>query len=92
MNIIIYLIHLKYTVFYIIYKRGVGWVVRNMNLVYFLYYNTFILNIFYIRRGEGSPWHREEAAKGQGCGGHQRGDGGQGVQTYVRHHEGGGGG
>jgi hypothetical protein len=47
-----------------------------MNVIYFLYYNTFILNIFYIRRGEGSPWHREEAAKGQGCGGHQRGDGG----------------
>jgi hypothetical protein len=67
-------------------------VVRNMNVIYFLYYNTFILNIFYIRRGEGSPWHREEAAKGQGCGGHQRGDGGRGGQTYVRHHEGGGGG
>jgi hypothetical protein len=70
-------------------------VVRNMNVVYFVYYNTFILNIFYIRtgevkEGEGSPWHREEAAKGQGCGGHQRGDGGD--QTYVRRHEGGGGG
>jgi len=56
MNIIIYL---KYTVFYIILgpylQKWRGWVVRNMNCCYFLYYNTFIY-IFYIRttgKGEG---------------------------------------
>ena len=33
--------------------------VRNMNVVYFLYYNTFILNIFYIRITGRGGRHRE---------------------------------
>src|SRR6267378_3202747 len=48
MNIIIYLIHLKYTVFYIILRpylqKWRGWVVRNMNccLFFILQYIYFI--------------------------------------------------
>ena len=48
MNIIIYLIHLKYTVFYIILgpylQKWRGWVVRNMNCCLF-----FILQYIYFK-------------------------------------------